>query len=112
MAVDLAVRLRMNMKRFSRLSNAFPKKLASHRHALSLYFYFYNWCRIHKTLRVSPAMASGLTDKLLTFEALIVAPKPGRPKTYKKRVGTPAYRVPNDSNHSKIEKLERWRAPA
>ena len=82
--------MRMSMKRFTRLSNAFSKKLANHRHALALYFYFYNWCRIHKTLRVSPAMAAGLTDKLLSFDDLIVlmdaaAPKPGRPKTYKKR---------------------------
>lgn len=82
--------MRMSMKRFARLSNAFSKKLASHRHALSLYFYFYNWCRIHKTLRVTPAMAAGLTDKLMGLEDMIefmdtVAPKPGRPKTYKKR---------------------------
>lgn len=82
--------MRMSMKRFARLSNAFSKKLANHRHALALYFYFYNWCRIHKTLRVTPAIAAGLTDKLLSFEDLIermdaVAPKPGRPKTYKKR---------------------------
>lgn len=81
--------MRMSMKRFTRLSNAFSKKLANHRHALALYFYFYNWCRIHKTLRVSPAMAAGLTTKLLSFDDLIermdaVAPKPGRPKTYKK----------------------------
>jgi hypothetical protein len=52
--------MRMSMKRFTRLSNAFSKKLANHRHALALYFYFYNWCRIHKTLRVTPAMAAGL----------------------------------------------------
>jgi IS1 family transposase len=82
--------MRMSMKRFARLSNAFSKKLANHRHALALYFYFYNWCRIHKTLRVSPAMAAGLTGKLLSFDDLIeqmdaVAPKPGRPKVYKKR---------------------------
>jgi IS1 family transposase len=82
--------MRMSMKRFARLSNAFSKKLASHRNALSLYFYFYNWCRIHKTLRVSPAMSAGLTTKLMSFEDLIVrmdavAPKPGRPVTYKKR---------------------------
>jgi hypothetical protein len=71
-----------------RLSNAFSKKLASHRHALALYFTFYNWTRIHKTLRVTPAMAAGLTDRLWTMEEIIglmdeVAPKPGRPKTYK-----------------------------
>lgn len=87
--------MRMSMKRFTRLSNAFSKKLANHRHALALYFYFYNWCRIHKTLRVTPAMAAGLTDKLLSFDDLIermdaVAPKPGRPKTYKKRPKTEA----------------------
>lgn len=82
--------MRMSMKRFARLSNAFSK-LASHRNALALYFYFYNWCRIHKTLRVAPAMAAGLTDKLMSFEDLVAlmdaaAPKPGRPVTYKKRV--------------------------
>ena len=80
-----------SVSRVTRLSNAFSKKLESHRNALSLYFYFYNWCRIHKTLRVTPAMAAGLTDKLLSFEELIArmdeaAPKPGRPKTYKKRL--------------------------
>jgi hypothetical protein len=83
--------MRMSMKRFTRLSNAFSKKLASHRHALSLYFTFYNWTRIHKTLRVTPAMAVGLTDHLWTMEEIIemmdtVAPKPGRPKTYKKQI--------------------------
>lgn len=83
--------MRMSMKRFTRLSNAFSKKLESHRNALSLYFYFYNWCRIHKTLRVTPAMAAGLTDKLMSFEDMIAlmdeaAPKSGRPKSYKKRV--------------------------
>lgn len=82
--------MRMSMKRFARLSNAFSKKLASHRHALSLYFFFYNWCRIHKTLRVTPAMAAGLTDMTMELPDLValmdaVAPKPGRPKTYKKR---------------------------
>jgi hypothetical protein len=77
------------MKRFARLSNAFSKKVASHRNAISLYFFHYNWCRIHKTLRVTPAMAAGLTGKLLDWTDLIermdaAAPKPGRPKTYKK----------------------------
>lgn len=83
--------MRMSMKRFTRLSNAFSKKLASHRHALSLYFTFYNWTRIHKSLRVSPAMAAGITDRLWMMEEIIalmdeVAPKPGRPATYRKRV--------------------------
>ena len=83
--------MRMSMKRFTRLSNAFSKKLANHRHAISLYFTFYNWTRIHKTLRVTPAMAAGLTDHLWSMEEIIglmdeAAPKPGRPKTYKKRM--------------------------
>ena len=83
--------MRMSMKRFTRLSNAFSKKLANHRHALSLYFTFYNWTRIHKTLRVTPAMAAGITDHLWTMEEILglmdeAAPKPGRPKTYKKRI--------------------------
>lgn len=82
--------MRMSMKRFTRLSNAFSKKLASHRNAFSLYFTFYNWTRIHKTLRFTPAVASGLTDHLWTMEEIIglmdeAAPNPGRPKTYKKR---------------------------
>jgi hypothetical protein len=79
------------MKRFARLSNAYSKKVASHRHALSLYFCFYNWARIHKTLRVTPAMAAGLTDHLWTMEEIVemmdeAAPKSGRPKEYKKRI--------------------------
>lgn len=56
---------------------------------VALYTVFYNWTRIHKTLRVTPAMAAGLTDRLWTTEDIVglmdeVAPKPGRPKTYKK----------------------------
>ena len=81
--------MRMSMRRFTRLTNAFSKKFESHVCAISLYFVFYNWMRIHKTLRVTPAMAAGLTDKLMSMEDLCVlidaaAPKPGRPKTYKK----------------------------
>lgn len=83
--------MRMSMRRFTRLTNAFSKKFDSHVNAISLYFVFYNWMRIHKSLRVTPAMEAGLTDKLMGFEDLIAlidaaAPKPGRPKTYKKRI--------------------------
>ena len=53
--------MRMSMKRYALLTNAHSKKLANHRHALALYFTFYNWIRIHKTLRITPAMAAGLT---------------------------------------------------
>jgi IS1 family transposase len=63
--------MRMSMRRFTRLTNAFSKKLDNHIHALALYFVFYNFCRIHKTLRVSPAMAAGITDRLWSLEDVI-----------------------------------------
>jgi IS1 family transposase len=63
--------MRMGMRRFTRLTNAFSKKFENHIHALALYFVHYNWMRIHKTLRVTPAMAAGLTDKLMGWEDII-----------------------------------------
>jgi IS1 family transposase len=63
--------MRMAMRRFTRLTNGFSKKLANHEHALSLYFVHYNWVRIHKTLRVTPAMEVGLTDRLWSWEDFI-----------------------------------------
>jgi IS1 family transposase len=62
--------MRMSMRRFTRLTNAFSKKLDNHCFALALYFFHYNFCRIHKSLRVSPAMAAGVTDELLSMEHL------------------------------------------
>ena len=56
--------IRMGLRRFTRLTNAFSKKMENHVHALSIYFMHYNFCRIHQTLRVAPAMAAGVTDKL------------------------------------------------
>jgi IS1 family transposase len=82
--------MRMSMRRFTRLTNAFSKKLDNHIHALALYFVFYNFTRIHKTLRMSPAMAAGITDRLWSLDDVIAkidelapAPKPRGP--YKKR---------------------------
>lgn len=82
--------IRMQNRRFTRLTNAFSKKLDNHIHALALYFAFYNFCRIHKSLRVTPAMAARITDRLWTLEdivakidALAPAPKPRGP--YRKR---------------------------
>ena len=62
---------RMSMKRFARLSTAHSKKLANHCHALALYFVAYNWIKLHATLRVTPAVAAGLTDKLMEWEDLV-----------------------------------------
>ncbi|MGA3303120.1 MAG: IS1 family transposase [Methylovirgula sp.] len=63
--------MRMGMRRFTRLTNAFSKKIDNHCHALALYFVFYNFVRIHKTLKMSPAMAAGVTDKLWSMEDLV-----------------------------------------
>jgi len=65
--------MRMSMRRFTRLANAFSKKIDNHIHALALYFMFYNFTRIHKTLRISPAMAAGITDRLWSMEDIITA---------------------------------------
>ena len=56
--------MRMSMRRFTRLTNAFSKKVENHAHAISLHFMYYNFCRIHQTLRVTPAMAAAVTDRL------------------------------------------------
>ncbi len=84
--------MRMHMRRFTRLTNAFSKKFENHCHMVALYTVFYNFCRIHKTLRVTPAMAAKVADRLWDLADIVAlmdaaAPKPGRPKTYKKRDG-------------------------
>ena len=54
----------MGIRRFTRLTNAFSKKLENHIHALSIYFMHYNFVRIHQTIKVTPAMAAGITKRL------------------------------------------------
>jgi len=56
--------MRMYMRRFTRLTNAFSKKIENHGHALALYFMYYNFCRVHQTLRVTPAMEIGISDHI------------------------------------------------
>ena len=62
--------MRMGMRRFTRLTNGFSKKLENHGHMVALYFMHYNFCRVHKTLRVTPAMEAGLTDHVWEIEDL------------------------------------------
>jgi IS1 family transposase len=82
--------MRMHMRRFTRLTNAFSKKLENHAYAVALHVTFYNFVRIHKTLRMSPAMAAGITNHLWSMEdivALIDArePPPKKRGTYRPR---------------------------
>lgn len=63
--------IRMGIRRFTRLTNAFSKKMENHVHALSIYFMHYNFCRIHTTLRVSPAMAAHVSQTLWSMEDVV-----------------------------------------
>jgi IS1 family transposase len=63
--------MRMQMRRFTRLTNGFSKKVDNHCHSLALYFVWYNWVRIHKAHRTTPAMAAGLTDKLMEMSDIV-----------------------------------------
>jgi IS1 family transposase len=63
--------MRMGMRRFTRLTNAFSKKLENHEHAVALYFMFYNFARIHQTLRVTPAMEAGISHHVWTLEEIV-----------------------------------------
>jgi hypothetical protein len=63
--------MRMGVRRFTRLTNGFSKKLENHGHMVALYFMHYNYCRVHKTLRVTPAMEAGITDHVWAVEELL-----------------------------------------
>jgi IS1 family transposase len=63
--------MRMSMRRFTRLTNAFSKKMENHCYAIALHFDYYNFCRIHKTLRVTPAMEAGLTNDIMEIEDIV-----------------------------------------
>lgn len=82
--------MRMHMRRFTRLTNGFSKKFEDHMHMVALYTVWYNFVRIHKSLRMSPAMAAGVTQRLWSMEEIAelvdaTAPKPGKRGPYRKR---------------------------
>ncbi len=80
--------MRMSMRRFTRLTNAFSKKFDNHCHSVALYFMYYNFVRLHQTLRVTPAMEAGLSDHVWSIEELVrLVPvtKAGKRGPYKKR---------------------------
>jgi len=77
--------MRTQMRRFTRLTNGFSKKVENHAHAVSLYFMFYNFCRSHATLtkaargiHTTPAMAAGVTDRVWTIENILELMDPAR----------------------------------
>ena len=80
--------MRMGMRRFTRLTNGFSKRIQNHIHMVSLYTLHYNFCRVHKTLRVTPAMEAGLDTTLYGMDWIVGliderAPKPGPRGPYK-----------------------------
>ena len=64
------------MRRYTRLSNGFSRKLENHAAAIALYYFAYNFIKIHRTLRMSPAMAAGVTDRLWDVTTLLPSGKP------------------------------------
>lgn len=80
--------MRMHMRRFTRLTNAFSKKIENHCYAIALHFVYYNFAKIHKSLRVTPAMQAGLTKRVMSLEDIInLVPEPTAQKrgSYKKK---------------------------
>ncbi|MEO8500477.1 MAG: IS1 family transposase [Vicinamibacteria bacterium] len=63
--------MRMHMRRFTRLTNGFSKKIENHAHAVAIHFAYYNFCKIHMSLRVTPAMEAGISDRVWSVEELV-----------------------------------------
>ena len=84
--------MRMSMRRFTRLTNAFSKRLEAHAHAVALHMFHYNFCRLHKTIKVTPAMEAGVTERLWEICDIVrlideAAAPPGPRGPYRKRQG-------------------------
>ncbi len=63
--------MRMSMRRFTRLTNGHSKKIANHCHAIAIHYMYYNFCRIHQSLRVTPAMEAGVTDHVWSIVEVV-----------------------------------------
>ena len=82
--------MRMHMRRFTRLTNGFSKKIENHMHAVALHFMYYNFIKVHQSLRMTPAMAAEITDRLWDIEDLVALidadePTPKKRGPYKKK---------------------------
>ncbi len=73
--------MRMHMRRFTRLTNAFSKKVENHCYAIALHFVYYNFCKVHKSLRVTPAMEAKLMSRPMTIEDIVNLAPIEAPKT-------------------------------
>lgn len=83
--------MRMHMRRFTRLTNAFSKKVENHAYAVALHIMYYNFVRIHSTLRMPPAMAAGVSDRLWEIGDIVKLVEgaevaPGKRGPYKKQL--------------------------
>jgi hypothetical protein len=81
--------MRMHMRRFTRLTKGFSKKIENHTHQVALHFMYYNFVRIHSALRMTPAMAAGVSDRLWEISDIVTLveandQKPGLRGSYKK----------------------------
>lgn len=85
--------IRMSLRRFTRRTNGFSKKLVNHAHSIALHYMHYNFCRIHQSIKQTPAMAAKVTDTLHDIDWIVelvadAQPEPRRPRTYQKRTET------------------------
>jgi hypothetical protein len=83
--------MRMGMRRFTRLTNGFSKKIQNHAAMVASHAVYYNFGRIHKTLRITPSMAAGLSEHVWSLEEIVMmadsyAPQPSKRGPYKKRI--------------------------
>ncbi len=107
--------MRRAMRRFTRLTNAFSKKIDNHIHALSLYFVWFNFCRQHRAHRLSPAMAAGLADRLWSMGDIVALIDELEPKGIKRgpyNAGRRLHQRPERESKEIYYLLQRWRLPA
>jgi len=106
--------MRMHMRRFTRLTNGFSKKIENHRHAVALHYMFYNYCRIHQSLRCTPAMEAGLADHVWNVQEICaLLPKPTvLESTIERTLTLRALGMSGDELLSEQPRTLRWREGA
>ncbi len=101
--------LRMSQRRFTRKTNAFSKRVENHANAVALFFLYYNFCRIHQTLRVTPAMEAGICDTLYDIDWIVEMADRARaaPTEDLPEKGPLIFKRPHDRNFGRATKLNR-----